>query len=163
MAEVISGSQSAASAEQWSWRKNKWRSRKPCIWFVDDCAEDHTLVERAVDGLCDVRYFQSGAEFLRAVTLLADDRATSEHAGPDLVLLDYRMPNLPGVETLLKLRSLPAAGRTPVIIFSSSSAQDDISASYTAGCNSFVTKPSGWREYRHTIRSILRYWLDVSA
>ncbi|MBT8422346.1 MAG: response regulator [Gammaproteobacteria bacterium] len=153
---------SGGDSSEWPWHKERWLKRQPRVWLIDDCVEDRTLVNRAIGKLVELQVFHTGASVLHAIAKLSDPTATSTPTSPDMLLLDFRMPRLSGPETLERLRSLEAGQLTPVIVFSSSAAQTDIESSYAAGCNSYVTKPSGWDDYRRTLRAVIRYWLDVS-
>lgn len=82
-------------------------------------------------------------------------------ARPDLILLDLNMPKKDGRETLRELRAAEAWRAIPVVVLTTSMAEDDIKACYTAGANSFVTKPSTYREWIEWIDVLAHYWFGV--
>ena len=79
--------------------------------------------------------------------------------GPDLVLLDLRMPGLSGGEVLEAMRADRTLRSIPVVVLSTSSAPDDIAHAYRADANAYVTKPLDLDGFLHTVQAIERFWL----
>jgi len=82
---------------------------------------------------------------------------------PGLVLLDLRLPRVPGLEVLKWVRHQPAFARLPVIVFSSSNQDSDVNAAYEWGADAYVVKPSHTAERIEVVRRIKKYWLDMKG
>jgi len=80
---------------------------------------------------------------------------------PGLILLDLNMPLKDGREALAEIKSDPELRVIPVVILTTSSADEDILRSYDIGVNSFITKPVSYAGLIDVIRSLGRYWLDI--
>lgn len=93
------------------------------------------------------------------------DLRTSETHGeppPDLVLLDLNLPGMSGRELLSCIRADPELERTPVVILTSSSAEEDVNECYRLGANCFVTKPVQLEEFIYVVQTLLRFWSEVA-
>ena len=134
------------------------------ILMADDDAEDCMLVREALQdagGTCDVRFVRDGEElfdYLRHEGEYAEGRDVPY---PDLILLDLKMPRKDGRGVLRELKSDHRLRRIPVIAMTTSSASDDVEASYEIGANSFVTKPTTYRDLVAVLEMICKYWFEV--
>jgi CheY-like chemotaxis protein len=79
----------------------------------------------------------------------------------DLVLLDLNLPRMDGVEVLKEIKSDPDLKRTPVIILTSSSAEEDVVRSYENYTNAYVTKPIDPNQFVDVIRSLEEFWFTI--
>lgn len=80
-----------------------------------------------------------------------------------LILLDLNMPRLGGLEILKIMNKNPELCKLPVIIFSTSSNDEDVYACYENGANAYVSKPIDINEYHKTIRAIAHFWGDINV
>ena len=80
---------------------------------------------------------------------------------PGLILLDLNMPLKDGREALLEIKADPRLRMIPVVILTTSSAEEDVLNSYDIGVNSFITKPVTFSGLIDVIRTLGRYWLDI--
>lgn len=80
---------------------------------------------------------------------------------PDLVLLDLRLPKLNGHEVLARMKQDPALKCIPVIVLTSSDADEDVMRAYSNHANSYITKPSALDQYTNVLRSIEDFWMSV--
>ncbi|MFC7142515.1 response regulator [Halosimplex aquaticum] len=91
-------------------------------------------------------------------------RRRGDHADaplPDIVLLDLNLPRKNGDEVLDEIRSDPDLEYLPVIVLTSSEAQEDVVQSYELQANAYLTKPVDPSEFIETVRSIQQFWLSV--
>ncbi len=79
----------------------------------------------------------------------------------DLVLLDLNLPRMDGIEVLKEIKSDPDLKRTPVIILTSSSAEEDVVRSYENYTNAYVTKPVDPNQFVDVIRSLEEFWFTI--
>jgi CheY-like chemotaxis protein len=82
---------------------------------------------------------------------------------PGLILLDLNMPKLDGREVLREMKNDPALRRIPVVILTTSKAEEDIFRSYDLGANSFITKPVTFEQLVEVLRGLGRYFLEIVA
>jgi CheY-like chemotaxis protein len=80
---------------------------------------------------------------------------------PCFILLDLNMPRMDGRETLKFLKQDPDFKKIPVVILTTSKAEEDILKSYNTGANSYVTKPVTFEGLVNVIRSMKSYWLEI--
>lgn len=97
----------------------------------------------------------------QAVHILFEDDIEN-NALPDLVLLDWKLPKLSGIEVLRKLKQHDSLRRIPVLVFSSSSEQTDIHAAYDDHANGYLTKPAEYDTLAAIVESIERFWAEVA-
>ena len=86
------------------------------------------------------------------------------HAGaprPDLVLLDLNLPRKSGREVLAEIKVDEHLRRIPVVVLTSSEAEQDILASYNLNANCYITKPVDLEQFIRVVRSIEDFWLTV--
>ena|SRR5258708_29172382 len=81
---------------------------------------------------------------------------------PDLVLLDLNLPGKDGREVLVDIKADKTLRRIPVIILTSSRAQEDISHSYDLQANCYITKPASLQAFMDAIRQIETFWFTVA-
>jgi CheY-like chemotaxis protein len=81
---------------------------------------------------------------------------------PSLVLLDVNLPKVNGHEVLRRIKSDDTLRVIPVVMLTTSDCDADISASYHAGANSFVTKPVGFADYVECIKAVKMYWIQTN-
>lgn len=80
---------------------------------------------------------------------------------PDLVLLDLNLPKKDGREVLAEIKADPALMRIPVVILTTSQAEEDILRSYNLHANCFVTKPVDLDQFIRVVQSIEHFWLTI--
>jgi DNA-binding response OmpR family regulator len=80
-----------------------------------------------------------------------------------VILLDLRLPKVDGLELLRMIRTNEATKMIPVVIFSSSTRDEDRIESYRLGANSFIVKPIGYDRFVETVTEIGSYWALQNA
>ncbi len=78
---------------------------------------------------------------------------------PQVIILDLKLPKLNGHQVLRRLRAEKATKLLPVVMFTTSTEQEDILKSYEAGANSYVQKPVNFQEFNDAVREMGLYWL----
>jgi CheY-like chemotaxis protein len=89
---------------------------------------------------------------------------TGEYAGvprPDLILLDLNLPKKDGREVLAEIKADPDLKHIPVVVLTTSSAEQDIFKSYDLHANCYITKPVDLDQFIRVIRSIEDFWLTI--
>lgn len=132
----------------------------PEILLVEDNPGDVLLFRKAVEraGIAiNLVVAEDGEE---ALSLLRGTGPRGQ-AHPSLVLLDLNLPCIDGREVLRQIKSDPALKRLPVVILTSSSAEDDIALSYEMHANSFICKPANLPALQHAVQVLTTYWFGV--
>lgn len=80
---------------------------------------------------------------------------------PGLILLDLNMPKKDGREALREIKSEPGLRSIPVVVLTTSKAEEDIYRSYDLGVNSFITKPVTFEGLVQVMRVLGRYWFEI--
>lgn len=96
-----------------------------------------------------------------AMAFLRREGEFSDAPRPDLILLDLNMPRMDGREVLKNIKSDPQLRRIPVIVLTTSRAEQDILESYDLHANCYVSKPIDFDEFLGAVRQIDRFWLAL--
>ena len=135
------------------------------ILLVEDNPRDEALTLRAlamnkiVNNIIVVRDGAEALEFLFATGAYADRDMS---VVPQVVLLDLKLPKIDGLEVLRRMRSDPRTARLPVVIFTSSSEEEDVISSYSLGANSYVRKPVDFEHFLEATKQVGLYWLVIN-
>ena len=135
------------------------------ILIVDDRDEDSILMERELAKNKVANHIvavKSGDEALDYLFCRGAYAARAPDELPRVVFLDLNMPRLSGIETLKIIRADPRTAEIPVVIFTISHDDTNISAAYAAGANSYVVKPVSLDQMRIAMQSLGWYWLIVN-
>ena len=136
-----------------------------CILMADDDDDDFLLTKKALkesrllNKLCRVKDGEELLQYLRH----EGDYKDADHRRPGVILLDLNMPRLDGRAVLRAVKTDSRLRRIPVVVFSTSSAEEDIRASYDLGANSYITKPMSYDGLIAALRSLEQYWFDTVA
>ena len=133
------------------------------IVIADDDADDRMLVEDAFaeSRLANPRiYVEDGEELLQYL------RGEGKFAGqprrlPGLILLDLNMPRMDGRTALKHIKADPELRRIPVIVLTTSKAEEDILRTYDLGVSSFITKPVSFEGLVDVVRTLNHYWIEI--
>ena len=136
-------------------------SRPFTVLMADDDEDDRLLARDAFDecGLeVDLRFVADGVELLDYL----HGRAPFEGAPtPALILLDLNMPRKDGRECLAAIKQNPALRRIPVVVISTSQAEEDVLRSYDLGVSSFISKPVTYESLLALVRTLSHYWFET--
>jgi two-component system, response regulator len=133
------------------------------ILMADDDSDDRMMAKEAFEEnklANNIVFVEDGEELLDYL----NNRGKHEGANnplPGLILLDLNMPKKDGREALRELKSDARLKRIPVVILTTSKAEEDILRSYDLGVNSFITKPVTFDELVKVIRDLGNYWLGI--
>jgi CheY-like chemotaxis protein len=97
----------------------------------------------------------------QAMAFLRQEGEFARRPRPDLVLLDLNLPRKDGREVLADLSGDPELKAIPVIVLTTSEAEEDILRSYQLAANAYITKPIDLNEFIAVVRSIENFWLSI--
>jgi two-component system response regulator len=129
------------------------------ILLVEDDSDEAFLATTALKASvpAEVVHVSDGAaalDYLRNIL--------PEAVNPVVVLLDLKLPKVSGLEVLKALRGDVRTKLIPVVVLTNSVAEEDVTAAYAGGCNSYVRKQVDWGEFKETIRHVGRYWAAIN-
>jgi two-component system, chemotaxis family, response regulator Rcp1 len=136
-------------------------SRPIEILLVEDNPGD---VRLAVEALRDAKVANTPHVVEDGVEALAFLRREGRHAGvprPDLILLDLNLPLKDGREVLAEIKQDADLKRIPVVILTSSAAEQDVLQAYNLHANCYITKPVDLDQFMKVVKSIEDFWLVV--
>lgn len=109
----------------------------------------------------DLRFVEDGEELIEYLQHRGRYSDPDSAPRPGVILLDLNMPRMDGREALKLIKGDPELRRIPVVILTTSRAEEDIYRSYDLGVNSFVIKPVSFDSLVNIMRSLALYWLDI--
>lgn len=135
------------------------------ILMADDDPDDRELTEEAfreVRFANDLRFVQDGRDLLDYLTRA--NGYTSENAPtPGLILLDLNMPRMDGREALTAIKADPRLKAIPVVVLTTSKADEDIVRSYELGAASYIPKPVTFMGLVNAMKTLGDYWFELVA
>jgi CheY-like chemotaxis protein len=134
------------------------------ILMAEDDPDDRLLSEEALREahLANELYFVEDGEDLMNYLLNRGKFSERENAPrPGLILLDLNMPKKDGREALKEIKANPSLRSIPVVILTTSKAEEDILRSYDLGVSGYVTKPVTLQELIDVMKTIGKYWFEI--
>jgi len=131
------------------------------ILLIEDSPSDADLAREALGQgkiLNNLHFVEDGVE---AMKFLRRKEPYLRVPRPDLILLDLNLPKKTGVEVLTEIKTDQSLKLIPVVILSTSAAQEDIIQSYSLHANCYITKPVDFVQFTKVIRLIEEFWLAV--
>ncbi|HEY3397531.1 MAG TPA: response regulator [Armatimonadota bacterium] len=142
---------------------DKFLKRPADILLVEDNPGDVRLVQEAFRA-CDVDHTLNVVEDGdRALGYLRRQGAYTESTRPDLIILDWNLPNKPGREVLEAVKQDPDLQPIPIVVFTTSRAPQDLQEAYDLRASCFITKPAHFREFVEAIEGIRDFWLGIAT
>jgi CheY-like chemotaxis protein len=133
------------------------------IVMAEDDPDDRMLTRRALKKSRLVNTFDTVEDGEELMDYLYQRGAYAERdaSRPGLILLDLNMPRMDGREALQRIKSDPDLRRIPVIVLTTSEAEQDIVESYDLGVNAYVTKPVTFDELVNAIQALGDFWFEI--
>jgi CheY-like chemotaxis protein len=131
--------------------------------MADDDDDDFILTEKALteSKLLNTLIRVKDGEELLDYLLQRGEYNASNTTRPGVILLDLNMPRKDGREALREIKSNPDLHDIPVVVFTTSKAEEDIYRSYQLGVNSFITKPVTFENLISVMQTLGRYWFEI--
>jgi CheY-like chemotaxis protein len=139
-------------------------ARSITILLADDDADDRILARDALDEsrvVNDLRFVEDGEQLLDYLHRRGQFSNPETSPRPGLILLDLNMPRKDGREALREIKSDASLRQIPVVVLTTSKAEEDIYRTYDLGVNSFITKPVTFEGLVGVMRTLGRYWLEI--
>jgi CheY-like chemotaxis protein len=134
------------------------------ILMADDDADDRRLTQEALEEgrlINDVQFVNDGVELLDYLRKEGKFAPPAEVRRPGLILLDLNMPRKDGRTVLKEIKSDPDLRQIPVVVLTTSKADEDIYKSYDLGVNSYIVKPVTFEALVDILQTLEKYWFEI--
>lgn len=134
------------------------------LLLADDDPDDRMLVHDALEEAewsVDLREVEDGNELIDYLARRGKYSNPADSPRPGMILLDLKMPGRGGLQALEVIKQTELLCRIPVVVLTTSSAEEDITGAYDLGANSYVVKPSSFATLVNMMQTLEKYWLEV--
>ncbi|HMD67962.1 MAG TPA: response regulator [Chitinivibrionales bacterium] len=134
------------------------------ILMADDDEDDRLMAKEAFAEVKLINHFhtvENGEElmdYLRRKGKYADPAVSPR---PGLILLDLNMPRKDGRQALAEIKADPSLRQIPIVVLTTSKAEEDILRSYDLGVNSFIAKPVTFEQLVVIMKTLTKYWFEI--
>ena len=132
------------------------------ILLVEDSPSDVRLIREALKGTSVPVNIHVARDGVEAMDYLRDS-TIGLNPKPDLILLDLNLPRKNGREVLSEIKADPDLRRIPVVVMTTSKAQQDITKAYTLNANCYISKPIELEDFLGVVHSIEDFWLTKAT
>lgn len=136
-------------------------NRQAEILLIEDSLPDVRLTERALRNGTLAKQVSVVRDGEQALAFLRRQGEYANAPRPDIILLDLGLPKKNGAEVLAEIKKDPALKRIPVIVLTSSDAEEDVLDTYNRHANAYTKKPVDMDEFVRTIKMIEDFWLSL--
>ncbi len=136
-----------------------WRSIE--ILLIEDNPGDVDLTKEALQDAKVRNRLNVVDDGAKAVDFLYKRGEYADAPRPDIILLDLNLPKKDGRQVLEEIKADPQLAEIPVVILTTSQAEEDIIRSYQLHANCYITKPVDFKQFMHVVKSIEEFWLTV--
>jgi CheY-like chemotaxis protein len=133
----------------------------PKILMVEDSPSDVRLTVEAMKESRTIARVSIVGDGQAAIDFLLNRPPFEQAPRPDLILLDLNLPKRSGHEVLLEIKSVEHLKSIPVIVLTTSKAQEDIARTYQLHANCFITKPCDMDSFIAVVQQIENFWFSV--
>lgn len=143
------------------------RTTKPItILLADDDEDDRMMAQDALDEARlsnELHCVEDGEELLDYLHRRGKYTSLGQSPLPGLILLDLNMPRKDGREALKEIKADPALRRIPIVVMTTSKAEEDIYRTYDLGISSFIVKPVAFASLVEIMKTLAQYWFQIVA
>jgi CheY-like chemotaxis protein len=131
------------------------------VLLVDDDPGDTLMIREAFEHNKVRNALECVADGVQAMQYLRREGEYRDAARPDLILLDLNLPRKDGREVLAEIKGDPALATIPVVVLTTSHAEEDVLKSYQLHANAYVTKPVDFERFIEVVRQIDEFFVTV--
>ncbi len=134
------------------------------ILMADDDADDRALTKEALEEgrlMNTIRFVEHGEELIDYLKRSGRYAPPAEAPRPGLILLDLNMPRKDGRAVLKEIKSDPDLRTIPVVVLTTSKADEDVYRSYDLGVNSYIVKPVTFEALVDILQTLEKYWFEI--
>lgn len=134
------------------------------ILMADDDADDRLMAAKALHDYRlknGIRFVEDGEELMDYLQHRGKYADPASSPRPGLILLDLNMPKKDGREALAEIKKDPDLHKIPVVVLTTSKAEEDILRAYDLGVNSYITKPVTFQGLADVMKALSIYWFEI--
>jgi CheY-like chemotaxis protein len=131
------------------------------VLLVEDNPGDVRLTKEALKEGKLLNHVTVVGDGVEALSFLRRQGQYADAAPPDLILLDLNLPKKDGRQVLAEIKTDPSLRRIPVVVLTTSSAEEDILKTYDLHANCYITKPVDLEQFMRVVKSIEDFWVTV--
>lgn len=131
------------------------------ILLVEDSLPDIDLTREALADAKVANNLHVARDGVEALEFLRREGPFGDVPRPDIILLDLNMPRMDGREALQHIKQDPDLSHIPVVILTTSQAEEDILRSYKLQASCYITKPVDLEQFLRVVRAVEDFWLSV--
>ena len=131
------------------------------ILLVEDNPGDVRLTMEALKEAKLINRLNVVADGVEALEYLHGQGRFAQAPRPDLVLLDLNLPRKDGREVLEEMKNDPSLRTIPVVVLTTSRAEEDMLRAYNLHANCYIAKPVDFTQFMHVVKSIESFWLEI--
>jgi len=131
------------------------------VLLVDDDPGDTLMIREAFEHNKVSNALECVADGVQAMQYLRREGEYADAARPDLILLDLNLPRKDGREVLAEIKGDPVLATIPVVVLTTSHAEEDVLKSYQLHANAYVTKPVDFERFIEVVRQIDEFFVTV--
>jgi CheY-like chemotaxis protein len=139
-------------------------ARPISILVADDDADDRLMAKEALDECRlsnELHFVEDGVDLLNYLRRQGRYAESGAAGRPGLILLDLNMPKMDGREALREIKADPTLRRIPIVVMTTSKAEEDIYRTYDLGVSSYVAKPVTFEGLVEVMKTLGRYWFEI--
>jgi CheY-like chemotaxis protein len=140
-------------------------SKRPIVILIaDDDAEDRMLIHEALDESRlknQIQFVENGEELMDYLNNRGKFSKREDYPTPGLILLDLNMPKKDGREALKEIKADDNLRLIPIVVLTTSKAEEDILRTYDLGVSSFITKPVTFSALVDVMKTLSKYWFEI--
>ena len=141
------------------------QNKRPIVILIaEDDAEDRMLLHDALEEgrlKNEIHFVENGEELVDYLHNHGKFSDKNKFPTPGLILLDLNMPKKDGREALKDIKSDPHLRLIPVVVLTTSKAEEDILRTYDMGVSSFITKPVTFTALVDVMKTLSKYWFEI--
>ena len=140
-------------------------SKRPIVILIaDDDAEDRMLIQDALEESRlknQIQFVENGEELMDYLHNRRNFKDKDAYPTPGLILLDLNMPKKDGREALKEIKSDDFLRLIPIVVLTTSKAEEDVLRTYDLGVSSFITKPVTFSSLVDVMKTLSKYWFEI--
>lgn len=140
------------------------KGKSVTILVAEDDEDDRLLMQEALEEnrlANDLHFVNDGVELLDYLNRRGDYSDPRVSPRPSLILLDLNMPRKDGREALKEIKADPALRQIPIVVLTTSKAEEDILRTYDLGVSSFIAKPVVFDSMVQIMKTLGTYWFEI--
>ena len=126
------------------------------VLLIEDNIDDVEFIKKAHEPLKSKLFLDVAQDFEEAFSKMKANVY-------DFIVLDINLPRMNGLDILKKIRANEAIGDIPVCILTTSKFSEDIEKAYKNGCNAYIEKPFGYKDFINTVSGLLLFWCNYCS